>query len=171
MNKMFLFIFKFKNYMIDERLEQAIRNVKELFEKSKNNADGIKQRVMNLEKIMNYKGSHIKKSTFEDQPIQSQTELERMRVDKRLKGFQVKDSIAWKEICKRFGSNLNQVELLSIAEVIGNQLNIKVDREAKRRKEVLIKWFDENYSSIGPFLDKIVLEDRSGKKIEGPGEI
>jgi hypothetical protein len=35
---------------------------------------------------------------------------------------------------------------------------MKLDHDAKRRKTVLIKWFEENWTAIAPFLDYIVLE-------------
>lgn len=97
----------------------------------------------------------------------SHSELERKKVDERLRGFSLKTSPAWHEICTRFGSNLNQTELLSIAEVLGAQINVKVDREAKRRKEVLIKWFDENLMVILPYFSKMILEDRDGNRTCG----
>lgn len=40
-----------------------------------------------------------------------------------------------------------------MAEVISDQLNIGLYREYKRRKEMLIKWFDENYDSVWPFIE------------------
>ncbi|KAK8891581.1 hypothetical protein M9Y10_028794 [Tritrichomonas musculus] len=94
-------------------------------------------------------------------------ELERKRVSNRLNGFSIKDSIAWQEICKRFGPNLNQSELLSMAEIIGQQAGIKVDREAKRRKEVLIKWYEENIVIIRKMLPFFKLEDTEGNLLRG----
>ena len=54
---------------------------------------------------------------------------------------------------------------MSIAEVLGHMLHIRVDREAKRRKEVLIKWFEENIEAIHPMLDKIIPEDKNGNPV------
>ena len=103
----------------------------------------------------------------------TQNESERKKIDERLRGFSLNESKAWKAICEKFGPNLNQSELLSIAEVLCSEVNhtqrntpLKVDREAKRRKEVLIKWFDENYPDIQPYLKTIVLEDENGEIID-----
>jgi hypothetical protein len=49
--------------------------------------------------------------------------------------------------------------------VIGSEIGIKVDREAKRRKEVLIKWFDENYTAIRTVIGKIEMEDTDGRSM------
>jgi hypothetical protein len=80
-------------------------------------------------------------------------------------GFDASQSIAWREIRTRFGDSLVQTELLSLAQVICSEIGIQVDREAKRRKEVLIKWFDENYSAIRGILSKIEMEDVNGRPL------
>ena len=74
-------------------------------------------------------------------------------------GVSPKESPIWKEITRRFGVNVKHAELVSIASVLANSANIRLDREAKRRKTVLVKWFEENFSAIQPFLDYVVLED------------
>jgi hypothetical protein len=94
---------------------------------------------------------------------------ERCRVAARLGSFHSKSSTAWAEIVKRFGDGLNQTELLSIAQVLGWMLDIRVDREAKRRKEVLVKWFDEHWSAISDTVNLIRLEDIHGRPIIGSG--
>jgi hypothetical protein len=98
------------------------------------------------------------------------TTAERQRVETRLMGFDVNRSPAWQDIRSRFGDSLNQAELLSLAEVIGTEIGVKVDREAKRRKEVLIKWFDENYPSIQNILAAIQMEDCDGKPMTGQSD-
>jgi hypothetical protein len=84
---------------------------------------------------------------------------EKDRIAGRLTGFNVKDNPAWKEITAKFGTNIKQPELLSIADVLARHANIKLDRDAKRRKAVLIKWFNENWTSLQPWLDFVVLEE------------
>ncbi|KAH0785637.1 hypothetical protein GPJ56_010387 [Histomonas meleagridis] len=87
---------------------------------------------------------------------------EKKRINGRLSGFNPKESLVWKEITRRFGVNIKQPELVSIATVLANSAKIKLDRDAKRRKTVLIKWFDENYPLISPYLDYVVLQDPNG---------
>jgi hypothetical protein len=84
---------------------------------------------------------------------------EKDRIAVRLSGFNVKDNPVWKEITAKFGTNIKQPELLSIADVLARHANIKLDRDAKRRKAVLIKWFNENWASLQPYLDFVVLEE------------
>ena len=84
---------------------------------------------------------------------------ERSRIARRLDGFDPRDNVAWNELSRRFGSNLKQGELQSIAQALADGAGIKLDRDAKRRKIVLIKWFNENWKEISPFLDLVVLEE------------
>ncbi|OHT13542.1 hypothetical protein TRFO_03281 [Tritrichomonas foetus] len=97
--------------------------------------------------------------------IQQQSGLqltnERLRIAYRLAGFNPKDNYVTQEITRRFGANLKQGELVNIAQVIADQASIKLDRDAKRRKNVLFKWFEENWTQITPYLDYIVLEDNN----------
>ena len=84
---------------------------------------------------------------------------EKERIANRLNNFNPKDTPVWREITQRFGSSIKQPELLSIATVLAQNAHIKLDRDAKRRKAVLIKWFEENWAAIYPYLDYVVLED------------
>lgn len=90
---------------------------------------------------------------------------ERQTLEDRMKNFDYKSSMAWKEIVIRYGADLTHGELRCVAEVIADNLAISLDREAKRRKNVLIKWFQENLEQIGPFLNKIKLIDSAGRPI------
>ncbi|OHS98901.1 hypothetical protein TRFO_34769 [Tritrichomonas foetus] len=88
---------------------------------------------------------------------------EKLRVFSRLRGFKAKDSRVWSEITRRFGSELKHGELLSIAEVVAANAGVQLDRDAKRRKSVLIKWFEENWIRISPFLNYVILEDKKNQ--------
>lgn len=85
---------------------------------------------------------------------------EKIRIQDRLQGFVPKLSRPWIEIQNRFGDNITHGELLSIAEVLAASARIFLDRDAKRRKSVLIKWFHENWLKIYPFLNYIILEKK-----------
>ena len=152
---------------VNERLNDACNRILELIENRPSDKEAIREKLNKLDKLLRYKPSFYtsEKRSKDDMVGHSQTEIERRRVDKRLQGFVVKESRAWKAICSHYGSSLNQVELLSLAEVLGHILSIKVDREAKRRKEVLIKWFDENIDKIEPMLDRVIPEDQNGNEI------
>lgn len=85
---------------------------------------------------------------------------EQKKDSQSLKEINPKDNPVWQEITHRFGTNIKQPELLSIALILSSHFHIKIDRDAKRRKGILIKWFQENWNVIQPFLNNIVLEEQ-----------
>jgi len=84
---------------------------------------------------------------------------EKARIAVRLGGFDSKENHVWEELSKRFGADIKRGELTNIAILLSETLKIKLDRDAKRRKCVLLKWFDENWEMIYPLLDYVILDD------------
>ncbi|OHT04139.1 hypothetical protein TRFO_06457 [Tritrichomonas foetus] len=64
-----------------------------------------------------------------------------------------------------YGVHPTQQQLLSLALIASKHLGISLDREASRRKIVLLKWFDENIDVIEPFLKNnvVILNDKGNK--------
>lgn len=165
----------------NDKINKALNSIKEISIKYPDNTNLLKEKLIKLLNVLKYPdrnqaqldpSSAQSSSSLAEYP-RTQNESERKKIDERLRGFSLNESAAWKDICDRFGPNLNQTELLSIAEVLCYEVNhsqrnfpLKVDREAKRRKEVLIKWFDENYVDLQPHLKTIVLEDENGLIID-----
>lgn len=87
-------------------------------------------------------------TVFKKDKVKTHSESEKDRIMKRLNGFEYKTSQAWIEISKRFGNDVKREDLCEFAKKISNDLNIKLDRDAKRRKDVLLKWFDDNWCLI-----------------------
>ena len=87
---------------------------------------------------------------------------EKQRIALRMNGFDLKENHIWEELTKRFGSNIKRGELTNIAKVLAEAANIKLDRDAKRRKSVLLKWFDEHWDTIYPLLDYVVFSETEG---------
>ena len=98
---------------------------------------------------------------IQQQSQKSQQPDEKLRIAYRLAGFNPKDNPVTQEITRRFGANIKHGELVGIAQAIAEKAQIKLDRDAKRRKNVLLKWFAENWEIISPFLDYIVLEENN----------
>jgi hypothetical protein len=57
-----------------------------------------------------------------------------------------------------YGPKLSHDELVSIGGLVANALQIRLDRDARRRKSVMIKWFEEHWIEIQPILWHIALE-------------
>jgi hypothetical protein len=84
---------------------------------------------------------------------------DRLRVRQRMGEFNWKMSATWARLRCLYGSQLSLAELISIADIIAQRLDIKADRDARRRKSVMIRWFDENWVQIQVILHIIVLEN------------
>jgi len=89
--------------------------------------------------------------------IERETEIDRVR--KRTEGFKYQNSKSWVGLCRRYGDRITHDELVSVAEVLNPYIGIKLDRDAKRRKNVMLKWFEDNWNTIEPWLSYVVLED------------
>ena len=88
-----------------------------------------------------------------------QKDIEKLLITKRLDDFILEDCRSSKLFIEKFGSVPSRAALLSLAKVISEHMNIYLDREAYRRKKVLMKWYDENYEKIKPFiLENIKIE-------------
>jgi hypothetical protein len=89
--------------------------------------------------------------------------LERERIQRRIGDFDWKESGTWAYLSWMFGPKLNQAELISIGELVAVPLRITLDRDARRRKAVMIKWFEENWVQIQPLLWYITLDTQSSE--------
>ena len=86
---------------------------------------------------------------------------ELVRVQKRVNGFDANCSDAWTALCQQFGNKITHEELVSIAEAIKPYCNIKLDRDARRRKSVILKWYQDNWADIKQYIQYVSLEGNS----------
>jgi hypothetical protein len=77
---------------------------------------------------------------------------EAIRVASRLGRFEWKTSHVWAEIKDHFGRSISLADLKDLTKYLGEDAGLAPDRDAKRRKSVLVKWLDENWSHLSPFL-------------------
>ena len=95
-----------------------------------------------------------------------QAEYEWNFINQKRQGFDVQKCRAWAKLTERFGPRISQEELLSLALVVSNELGMDLSREYKRRKELLIKWFDERLDRVWGFVEnRLVISDRQGHVI------
>ncbi|OHT15332.1 hypothetical protein TRFO_42593 [Tritrichomonas foetus] len=140
-----------------EQINNAIHMILKISEQNASILPDLKLRTEQLLEI--FSGLNPKQHESKSE-VQNE---DRKKADIRLQGFNPLESQVWREICQKYGSSLSQNELLSLAEVIASHIGTRVDREAKRRKEVLIKWFDENSEKILAFLPYVIIEDMFGR--------
>ncbi|KAH0794177.1 hypothetical protein GPJ56_001924 [Histomonas meleagridis] len=94
----------------------------------------------------------ISNSLDKTQLNNSEFSEETIRIATRLRNFDWKKSRPWKEIQRIFGSSISLAELKILSSNLAKDAQITQDRDAKRRKSVMIKWMDENWELLSPHL-------------------
>lgn len=89
---------------------------------------------------------------------QNKNDREKERVNKRLSTFSPNCSIAYYWIIKQFGESIKHEQLRYVAQDIAERKRLTLDRDAKRRKTVLLKWFDENWEHIFPVFQEYSID-------------
>jgi hypothetical protein len=83
---------------------------------------------------------------------------EKLRISKRVENWSVDRSQVWKKLQEIFGEKIQLNALLCVASQLSEQAGVILDRDAKRRKNILVKWFEEHWESLSPHLDRWVAE-------------
>lgn len=113
----------------------------------------------------------IKKSkkaeNIKTKPKASKKGKEASYIKKVLSDFDYKSSPTWKKIQHLFSTGIRHTELLSVAEVLVHLTGApNVSRSCHRSFPVLIKWFDDNWEILEPFIYRISLLDENKNKID-----
>ena len=72
-------------------------------------------------------------------------------LEEKRDNFNTYGSRAWKWLHARFGK-IAKEEIISLGQVVAHSLGIELSREYKRRKETMIRWFEDNYDQVMPFI-------------------
>jgi hypothetical protein len=85
--------------------------------------------------------------------------------------FEVAACVELRLLQAKFSSGVTIRELLSVASVCAACAAIQPPgREAKRNFRLLMKWFIESWTRIGPWLAVVELRDERGVAIDGTRE-
>lgn len=84
---------------------------------------------------------------------------EKDRVKQKLAGFDVRKSPACIYISSHFGSDVHQQTLCKFAKKIAKKNKIILDRDSKRRKALLFKWFHDHWDIIRTDFENAQLLD------------
>jgi hypothetical protein len=97
--------------------------------------------------------------TLEQGPSRASVALhqERQSINGRIHNFAFSSSAPYRFFEQRGWTQLTFPELVAVGEVIGHETHITMDREAKRRKPVLFKWLDDNWSRMKEYAEKMEL--------------
>ena len=85
--------------------------------------------------------------------------------------FHYQDSRAYREIHKRWGSNLNLPDLVAMADSLAKLLpsRPRIGRDAKRRKDLLYEWLEQHIEELLPLLTEVVFLNSDGTSVRPPG--
>lgn len=108
----------------------------------------------------------------------SLAQREQARLKERIGDFKWDETEAKRWLTRNFGRDLKQFELQQIADkflelIKADNLQlykqIAMDREDKRRKIVLQKWYDLHFHIVKPYLERIIVQDSEGN-LFGPAK-
>jgi hypothetical protein len=94
---------------------------------------------------------------------------DRILTEMRLKDFDPENCPAAKLLTQLFGGTINATDLIQLAETCAFCLDIYLDRKARRRKSVLLKWFNGSLQIVGPFFGEHVVENKSQELLGSGG--
>lgn len=77
--------------------------------------------------------------------------------------FDFENCQAFHELKQMFVDKLD--DLLFIANAVSKEKDIKINRDQKRSKALLVQWFNENWNVIKPCLEKSIMFDTNGNRI------
>jgi hypothetical protein len=91
-------------------------------------------------------------------PQLQQLENEKKIVNLIEANFNPETSRAKNVLKEFFHGKFTQKDAFNLAEVLADQLNLQLGREAQRREIVLMYWYEQNLDLILPNLSKISFE-------------
>jgi hypothetical protein len=137
--------------MTDERFHQTQRDVMQLVLSHSEIAPNIEKDLTELVAILR---NEISAAT------QSQMH-ERKALESRTSGFQFKETDAYKQLQRRGFDNLKFSQLRAMATVMASHCNLEIDRQARRRKNICLKWLYEHWDVLEPELARMEMEFNS----------
>ena len=113
------------------------------------------------DKLGNELNSFVRLLNGTEIAVSRQTQSERIKITEKTKDFNWKGTPAAEYFQAKGWNNLQKIELGGIIEIVVRGISqtrpIKIDREVRRRKSVMLAWFDRNFDEIKPYLDQVNL--------------
>ncbi|EAY02055.1 hypothetical protein TVAG_383580 [Trichomonas vaginalis G3] len=96
-----------------------------------------------------------------------------LQIFERIRENGIKMDFVSAYIDREFGTKVKYLSLLSIAGNLSKELDLKLDRLAKRNRNALLCWYAENWDKIQPHIkeQKTCLDISSEEDISSPVEI
>lgn len=81
--------------------------------------------------------------------------------------YAFKDGPAYKKVVERYGYDIEMRYLLSIARPFSKMLNLRLPREAQRKKTELYRWLDVHWDQVGPLMDHGYFDKAAWERLLG----
>jgi hypothetical protein len=137
-----------RQWMTDSRFDAAHGLLEEISAQDPSVSRAIMTELVNL----------VRTIQFETSAASSVLLQEREMISERVRDFSSTDSRPWKFFLEHGWDKLSVKEYVGIGQVLAAEARLEMDREAKRRKEVLFKWMDDHWDELTPFLNRLNLE-------------
>jgi hypothetical protein len=107
----------------------------------------------------------------EESTRRSRSGKESRHIAQMLKGFDYTTCEAWSGLTQHFSSGIRHRELISIAFLITEWFHVpKIPRDARRSYPMLVKWFQDHWTTIQPMLPLISIRDDENCLIDSSRE-
>ena len=148
----------------DEKITEIVQNtLQTISEAYLKTPVGVPEEIKALNELEDPKSSPLLSEFAKQKPIfmhKPQSD-DKEKVKAILGDFDPNKSEAWLTLEENFGVNVKQPPLLEIAKIIGQHVHINVNRNARRRKSVLIKWYHDNWDVIKPYIKNFRVDDET----------
>jgi hypothetical protein len=102
----------------------------------------------------------------------TQIRYEKEWLQKEMNGFSATESDAWRLLADLYGPKISKEQIISLGQVAAMELGLDLVREYKRRKETMVKWFQNHLTTVTPFLrTSVVILGENKTVISAPGKV
>jgi len=142
------------------RIETFLKDIIEICKKDPMKIEVVSVNFKSLLSVMKHyeRAPRLYNHIIEDAESTFNAQMEaQIQPDKRYDGEKVRNPVIM-ELERVFGRKLKQTDLQHIGTAISNKTGLKLDRETKRSKVLLVKWFTINWRIVQDNLTAINLE-------------
>lgn len=148
----------------NENLNQSIAKILDIVSQSD------LHKILDLNQALENLFGDLKQEARQRKPEPDQNNREQTKKHQKEK-YDYKSSRAFRELTEHyFYPSIRQNELVSIAIAVANACDLHVERDAKRRKDLLIQWFEKHWETIEPTINNIIVFSKEGDVLNRGGK-
>jgi hypothetical protein len=133
---------------MDIRFELAHQRLEEIATESPDIRRSMRNQLQNLLNNLHSRTSAAPATLFQEREI----------IRDRTTNFDMENSRPWRYLTNRGWNGISLDELIGLAKLMAHHTRVPIDREAKRRKPVLVKWMEDNWDALLPVADRLSID-------------